>query len=108
MKQYSKDLIDCLWSDKLNRILFVITLVLSLAVWLIWRSLLSSAQTYVYVSIGIYPVKLLALFLVINTGLAIFSYQKEREIAYLLLIANTALILLVLALEIFYMRIGNV
>jgi len=91
-----------LFDDLMVRYLFLTTLVISLFDYFAWHSYLSGPDLMVYVRIGIYPVELLAVVLVINTLLAITSYNREEELAHLLFIGNVICAFLVLILELFY------
>ena len=92
------------WQDLANRYLLFVAIILFLVDWLIWRARLASPDVYVYLGFGVYPIKFLAVVLFLNSALAIFSYSKEKEISYLLLIGNIIVGILVLALEIFYLN----
>lgn len=70
--------------------------------YLIWKRALDNPDIYIYLRIGIYPIKFLAIIVLLNTALAIFSFGKEKEIDYLLMSANVFIALLIMVLEIFY------
>ena len=93
---------EVLFDDIKNRYLFITTLILSLGSFFFWERFLAGGDIQIYTRITLYPVKYLALVLILNTLLSIFSYNKEREISYLLFVANIVLVLLTWALEIFY------
>lgn len=92
------------WQDLIDRYLLFVAVILFLADWLIWRTKLASPDVYVYLGFGVYPIKFLAAVFFINCVLAISSYNKEKEISYLLLIGNIIVGILILALEIFYLN----
>jgi hypothetical protein len=69
----------------------------------LWYTVLVNRDVAVYLKFSIYPVKLLGIMLVLNTALALFSYFKEKEISYLLFMANIILVVFTLVLEIFYL-----
>lgn len=81
----------------------MLTVVFFLADYLIWHIFLSGPEVYVYLRIGIYPIKLLAIILLVNTVLAIASHDKEKEIGYFLFISNIIVSILVSILEIYYL-----
>lgn len=91
--------------DIVDRYLVLAALFLSLANWFIWHRFLDHPDNYIYTKFSIYPVQLLAIILTINTVLAVFSYSKEKEISYLLLTGNIIAVILVFALEIFYLSL---
>lgn len=92
-----------LFSDYINLYLFSATIILFMADYLIWKFGLGNRDIYITVLNGLYPVKYLAVILILNTPLAIFSYDKEKEMSYLLFSANIFIALLVLVLELFYL-----
>lgn len=92
-----------LWDDTIDRVLFFLTVGFFFLDYFIWSRYLSSPDIYVYLRINIYPIKLLAIILGVNTFLAIFAHTKEKEIGYFLLISNIIVSVLVLILEIFYL-----
>lgn len=94
---------SALWDDTVDRVLFLLTVGLFLLDYLIWSKYLSSPLIYVYLRTSIYPIKLLAIMLAVNTFLAIVAHTKEKEIGYFLFISNTILNILILILEIFYL-----
>ena len=91
-----------LWDDQIDRILFLLTLIFFLINYLVWSKYLSSPDLFIYLRISLYPIKLLALMLGINTLLAVFAHTKEKEIGYFLFISNILINVLVFALEMFY------
>lgn len=93
-----------LFSDKLNLTFLLSTIIVAFVDFIIWRARLEIPDLFVYTGFNIYPVQYLAIVLIINTLMAIFSYSKEKEISYLLLCTNIFLVLLVLVLEIFYLK----
>ena len=107
MKNYIKTnyllLHQALFEDITDRVLFLLTIVLFATDYIIWHMFLSSPDLYVYLRIGIYPIKMLAIVLTVNTILAIASFDKEKEIGYFLFISNIILSVLVLILEIYYL-----
>lgn len=110
MKQYLVSLTNIIkasiWQDLVNRYLILASIIFFLIDWLIWRSKLASPDIYVYLGFGVYPIKFLAVVLFLNSILAIFAFNREREISYLLLIGNIIVGILILALEIFYLNIA--
>lgn len=110
MKQYLVSLANIIkasvWQDVINRYLILASVIFFLVDWLIWRAKLATPDMYVYLGFGVYPIKFLAAILFLNTVLAVFSYNKEKEISYLLLIGNVIAGTLILALEIFYLNIA--
>ena len=94
---------SALWDDIIDRVLFLSTFMLFLLDYGLWSKYLSSPDIYVYLRVNIYPIKLLAIMLAVNTFLAIFAHTKEKEIGYFFFISNIVLSVLVLILEIFYL-----
>ncbi len=94
---------EFLVDDIANRYLFPAFILWFFVDYLIWHFLLSSPDIFVYVRIGVYPIKLLFIILLINTTLAVSSYKREREIGYLLFIGNILAAALVMILEIYYL-----
>ena len=109
MKQYIVSFANLIkasvWQDLIDRYLILASVTFFLVDWLIWRTRLASPDVYVYLGFGVYPIKFLAVVLFLNSILAVFSYSKEKEISYLLLIGNIIVGVLILALEIFYLYI---
>ena len=107
MKNYFKEgydsIVRALYRDRLNLVFFIVYCVLFLASYLIWKFYLESDSIFVLAMEDIYPIKYLAIVLLINTVLGIFAYEKEKEITYLLFGTNLFVIFLVLVLEIFYL-----
>jgi len=91
------------WFEKLNRYLLIASLLFSLIILLIWRRYLTGEDMLVFTGFNLYPVQYLAVVLLINTVLSYFSYDKEKEISYLLLSANIFICFLFFCLEIFYL-----
>jgi len=94
---------NALWDDVTDRLLFLSSLVLFIIDYFVWSRHLSSPDLYVYLRVNIYPVKLLAIIMAINTFLAIVAHDKEKEIGYFLFISNVLSTVLILVLEIFYL-----
>ena len=109
MKQYIVSFINLVkasvWQDLIDRYLILTSVILFLVDWLVWRTRLASPDVYAYIPFGIYPVKFLAVVMLLNTVLAVFSYNKEREISHLLMTGNIITGILILSLEIFYLNI---
>ncbi|PIS07484.1 hypothetical protein COT78_03365 [Candidatus Berkelbacteria bacterium CG10_big_fil_rev_8_21_14_0_10_43_13] len=94
---------SALWDDITDRTLFILTLILFVIDYFIWSRQLSSPDLYVYLRVNIYPIKLLAIMVAINTFLAVVAHDKEKEIGYFLFLSSFLLTSLVLILEIFYL-----
>jgi hypothetical protein len=95
---------ESIYDDKVDRFLLLIGASLGFLDWYIWHRYLETPDIYVYTKLSIYPVRLLAVIILINLLLAISSYQKEKEISYLLFVGIIIAEILVLALEIYYLR----
>lgn len=93
---------SALWDDIIDRSLFFGTAVLFFIAYIIWSLDLKSPDIFIYLRVNIYPVKLLAIILTVNSFLAIVSHDKEKEIGYFLFISNILLCVLAIILEIFY------
>lgn len=89
--------------DRLNIILFSVMIVLFIPDFLIWNLRLRYEDIYVFSQNGVYPIRFLGIIILINTIVAVFSYDKEKEIGYLLLAANIFISLLIFILEMFYL-----
>lgn len=89
--------------DSVNLYLFLGSLIILAINYTVWTFVLSKRELFVYENLGIYPLRYLVIVLVLNTTLALFSYDKEKEISYLLLAANIGVSCLVFVLEIFYL-----
>lgn len=89
--------------DQINRYLFLSSFVLFVFDYLIWKSHLENQDIAVLSLNGLYPIKFIAIILVINTFLAGSSYEKEKEISYLLISASIFAALLIFVLEVFYL-----
>lgn len=107
MKNYFKDgfdsIVRALYQDRTNLVFFIVYSVLFLASYLVWKFFLESDSIFVLAMEDIYPIKYLAIVLLINTVLGVFAYEKEKEITYLLFGTNLFIIILILALEVFYL-----
>ena len=71
--------------------------------YLIWSLRLRYEEIYVFSINGVYPIRFLGIIVLINTILAFFSYDKEKEITYLLLGASLFISILIFVLEVFYL-----
>lgn len=92
-----------LYDDHIDRVLFLLTIIFFITNYFVWSKNLSSPELFIYLRISIYPIKLLAIMLLVNTLLAIFAHTKEKEIGYFLFISNILLNVLVFILETFYL-----
>lgn len=91
-----------LYDDVLDRYLLLTGLVLSVLDFIVWRTTLTDKDLFVFLRVNIYPVKFLAVVLVLNTLLTVAAHDNEKEVGYLLLMGNIIACLLVFVLEIFY------
>lgn len=98
-----KILKEALWDDKIDRYLFFSSLLLFAVAFTIWNSIIVPKNIPIYSRFDIYPIRLLLIIFLLNSILAIFSEKKEKEISYLLFIANLISVILVLILEFFYL-----
>ncbi len=73
-----------------------------IADFLIWYQRLRYEDIYVFSLNGIYPIRFLGIISAINCILAFFSYEKEKEIAYLLLGSAIFVSVLIFVLEVYY------
>jgi len=107
MKNYLKSnflfLKQALYDDIVDRSFFIITVLLFFLAYYIWHRYLNTDDFFIYMRVNVYPVKLLGVILVVNTFLAISSYNREKEVGYFLFIGNILVSLLILILEIFYL-----
>ena len=102
MKNYFKSLQKAIFSDYLNLYLISASIAIFFIDYLIWRLKLVDKDLFIQPLSGLYPIKYLGIIFVLNSFLALFSYDKEKEISYLLFAANSFLGILILVLEIFY------
>lgn len=98
-----KILKEALWEDRVDRYLFLLSLLLFTISFTLWHFLIAPRNLMIYSRFNIYPLRLLSIILILNTLLAVFSVRKEKEISYLLFIANCICAFLVVVLEIFYL-----
>jgi len=92
-----------LFDDHVNLCLVSGTIILVLTDTIIWKYILAKRELFLYERLGIYPLRYLVIVLLINTTLGLFSYDKEKEISYLLLSASIGVSTLIFILEIFYL-----
>ena len=100
----SRYLKEVMVDDHINRWLFVGIVLLVIPIYLIWSKYLVDYQVGVFLKIGVFPLKYLFIILILNTVLAVFSYRKEKEIAYLLMMGSLAITIFIFILEVFYLR----
>ena len=103
MKKYISVLKKIVFEDYINLYLISASVLIFVINYLIWRISLVEKDIFIQSLGGLYPIKYLLLAYIINGSLALFSYEKEKEIGYLLFSANLFLGILVLILEIFYL-----
>lgn len=103
MKNYFASVKLAIFKDYINLYLFSGTILLFLVDFLIWRFKLKDHDIYITTLNGIFPIRYLAIVFLLNTLLAVFSYEKEKEISYLLFSANVFIGILIFILELFYM-----
>lgn len=90
-------------TDKMNLWFIASLVIFSLADYLIWSMRLRFEDVYVFSINGVYPIRFLGIIVLINVVLAFFSYDKEKEISYLLLGATIFISILIFVLEVFYL-----
>jgi hypothetical protein len=91
------------YADRLNIILFSAIIIVFVADFFIWRLRLRYEDIYIFTLNGVYPIRFLGIILLVNTFVSIFSYEKEKEISYLLFSASLFISILILVLEMFYL-----
>ena len=94
---------EVFYEDHIDIYLFGSTIAVFVADFFIWRWRLRFEDIYIFTINGVYPIRFLGIILLVNTILAIFSYEREREISYLLFGSGLTVSLFVLILEIFYL-----
>ena len=92
-----------LFNDRINFLFFSITVFLAVIDYVIWKLRLEELDFLVITLNGVYPIEFLAVILLINATLAIFSYDKEKEISYFLFGSSIFIVILIFILEIFYL-----
>lgn len=102
MKNYISLFKQAIINDYINLYILSVTIILYLLDYLIWKLYLANRDIYIQTLGGIYPIRFLVIVFVINTFLAIFSYEREKEMSYLLFSATAFIGILVLILEMFY------
>ena len=102
MKNYLKTIKKAIFEDYLNLYLLSGSLFIFLVDYFLWKLKLVDKDLYIQGLSGLYPIKYLLVIYVLNSFLALFSYDKEKEISYLLFAANIFIGILILVLEIFY------
>ena len=78
-------------------------IVFFMADYYIWSRRLRYEDIYVFSINGVYPIRFLGIIVLINLLLAFFSYDKEKEISYLLIGASVFVSVLIFVLEVFYL-----
>lgn len=102
MKNYITTLKSIL-NDKIILWLVAPLALFSMADFFIWTRRLRYEDIYVFSINGVYPVRFLGIIILINSILAFFSYDKEKEISYLLIGASIFIAILIFVLEVFYL-----
>jgi len=92
-------------SDRVNGLLLLASILLLIIN--IVLSKFTTAAGSLFTKIGISPLSFLIAVYLINILLALTSYNKEKEISYLLFISLILVSLLIFALNIFYLTNGN-
>jgi len=90
-------------SDRLNLYFILALAIFSITDYLIWTLRLRYEDIYIFSVNDVYPIRFLGIMVLINTILAFFSYDKEKEISYLLLGASIFISILIFVLEVFYL-----
>ena len=107
MRQYITNsysfLKGALYDDMIDRYLLLVSVLLVVIDYTIWQAFFTGEAIYVLLRISIYPIKYLAIILVLNTFLSVVAHEKDKEVGYLLLIGNIIVGILILILEIFYL-----
>lgn len=103
MKNYLENARKAIFGDYINLYLISGNILIFLVNYLIWKLKLVDRDIYIQSLGGLYPIKYLAIVFLINGFLALFSYEKEKEISYLLFSANLFVGILILVLEMFYL-----
>lgn len=106
MKNYLKTAVNTLklvFTDYLNIYFFSTLLLFFVADFFIWSLRLRKEDIYVFSLNGVYPLRFLGIIILVNSFLAMFSYEKEKEICYLLIGANIFISVLIFILECFYL-----
>lgn len=90
-------------TDRINLYFIAALVFFSVSDYLIWTLQLRYEDLYVFSINGVYPIRFLGIIVLINTILAFCSYDKEREISYLLIGASIFVSILIFVLEVFYL-----
>ncbi|MEI6498431.1 MAG: hypothetical protein WCO23_00520 [bacterium] len=102
IKNFITHLQSAFWINLPNRFLLALTLIAFGLDYYLWQGYLSGPEQYFVIRLGIYPVQYLAIIIFINTLLALFSYDEDSDVTYLLLLANAIVVYLITILEFFY------
>lgn len=89
--------------DKVSALLFFLTLVIAVFIIIIWKLKLINFDTSYTWRVRFSPMQFLGLIFLINTALGFFSYNKEKEIAYLLFGGTLFITILIFILQVFYL-----
>ena len=90
-------------NDKLTLYFIGGLAVFSFLDYIIWSNKLRFENIYVFSVNGVYPIRFLGIIVLINIILAFFSFDKEKEISYLLIGASIFIAILIFVLEVFYL-----
>lgn len=94
--------ISFLWKDKIILLLVLAFLLLELTSYFLWKYQVSPLSNLVFRSVAVEPNTFFSLAGLVNFVLGVISHKKEKEIAYLFLLANCFLFLLFLILTVYY------
>ena len=94
---------EAVFVDRTLTPLFLVGLICVIISYAVWKKWLESPDIYVYVRIGIYPIKFFAVIFILNSLLSFFVSGKDRKTAHLLLGTSLFIGLLIILLEILYL-----
>jgi len=90
------------WVNVTNRWLLILTILFSGLDYYLWQNFIHNLDQFFNIRIGIYPLQYMSIILLINTLLALASYERDREVTYFLLMSNIIIVYLITILEFCY------
>lgn len=106
MKTVISSIKQSLWDDLYNRYFLVFSIVIGLVEYFIWEKYIVEGGIFVYSPLRYFPVQLFLIIIFLHVILSIYSYSKDDHIAHLLVGALPFYAILILILEIMYIRGG--
>jgi len=102
IKKATNDIKDCFIDDKINYYSVIISLVLSLLAYTIWKILSANSLFGFYSPYSIYPLQSYLLVGVVNIVISFFLYKVNKGLSRFMSGSLTLLVFMILVLEIYY------